>query len=73
MATSLNIDEILSQVKQLDKEDQLTLLHRMDYLLKGSKTEQVQKTRITSLSGMGSEIWKSTDEINNYIEEERQW
>jgi hypothetical protein len=34
MAASLNINNILSQVKQLDKEDQLTLLQRMASLLK---------------------------------------
>jgi hypothetical protein len=73
MAASLNINDILSQVKQLDKEDQLTLLQRMAYLLKRRETKKATSTRLTSLSGVGSEIWKSTDEIDKYIDEERQW
>jgi hypothetical protein len=74
MPASLNINDILSQVKQLDKEDQLTLLQRMAYLLKRRETKKTtSSTRLTSLSGMGSEIWKSQDSIDKYIDEERQW
>jgi hypothetical protein len=73
MAASLNIDDILSQVKQLDKEDQLTLLQRIAYLLKRRETKKTTSTRLTSLTGLGSDIWKSGDEIDKYIEEERQW
>ena len=73
MAASLNINEILSQVKQLDKEDQLTLLQRMAYLLKRRETKKNTSTRLTSLTGLGSDIWKNADEINKYIDEERQW
>ncbi|GAA4752537.1 hypothetical protein [Flavisolibacter ginsenosidimutans] len=73
MATSLNIDDILSQVKQLDKQDQLTLLQRMASLLKRRETKKASSTRLTSLLGMGSEIWKSADNIDKYIDEERQW
>ncbi|RZK05966.1 MAG: hypothetical protein EOO46_15555 [Flavobacterium sp.] len=73
MAASLNINDILSQVKQLDKEDQLTLLQRMAYLLKRKETKRTTSIRLTSLTGLGSSIWKSADEINKYIDEERQW
>ncbi|SHF73555.1 hypothetical protein [Flavisolibacter ginsengisoli] len=74
MPTSLNINDILSQVKQLDKEDQLTLLQRMAYLLKRRETKKATPSaRLTSLSGMGSEIWKSQDSIDKYLDEERQW
>jgi hypothetical protein len=73
MAASLNINDILSQVKQLDKEEQLTLLQRIAFLLKRTETPKTASTRLTSLSGMGSEIWKSTDDIDKYIEGERQW
>jgi len=71
MAASLNLNEILSQVEQLDKEDQLTLL-RMAHLLKKRESGKKSSVRLTSLSGVGSEIWKSTDEIDKYIDEERQ-
>jgi len=73
MAASLNINDILARIKQLDKEDQLTLLQRMVYLLKKKKEKKTTPTRLTLLSGMGSETWKNTDEINQYIDEERQW
>ena len=73
MATSLTVNDILYQVKQLDKEDQLTLLQRMAHLLKGGETEKPASIRLTSLSGLGSEIWKSVDSINKYIDEQRQW
>lgn len=73
MAASLNINDILSQVKQLDKEDQLTLLQRMAYLLKRRETKKTTSNRLTSISGLGGQIWESTDEIDKYIDKERQW
>jgi hypothetical protein len=73
MPASLNINDILSQVKQLDKEDQLTLLQRMAYLLKRRETKKTASARLTSLSGMGSDIWKDSNSMDKYIDEERQW
>ena len=74
MPTSINIEDILSLVKQLNKEEQLTLLQRMAYLLKRRETKKTtSSTRLTSLSGMGSEIWKGQDSIDKYLDEERQW
>jgi hypothetical protein len=73
MAASLNINDILSQVKQLDKEDQLMLLQRMTYLLKRRETKNTMSTRLTSLTGVGNDIWGSAENIDKYIDEERQW
>ncbi len=73
MAASLNINNILSQIKQLDKDDQLTLLQRMTYLLKRKESNDTTPTRLSALSCMGSEIWKSNNDIDKYIDEERQW
>lgn len=73
MAESLNINDILSQVKQLKKEDQLTLLQRIAYLLNRKEAKKAASANLTSLSGLGSEIWKSSVEIDKYINEERQW
>lgn len=73
MSASLNINDILSQVKQLDKEDQLTLLQRLASLLKRTEATKPTSARLTSLSGLGSEIWKSDSDIDSYIDEERQW
>ena len=73
MAASLNINDILSQVKRLDKEDQLMLLQRLASLLKRTESTKEVSMRLTALSGLGSEIWKSTDDIDYYIDGERQW
>lgn len=73
MATSLNINDILSQVKKLDKEEQLNLLERIVLLLKKTEANNKSSLRLKALSGLGSEIWKSTNEIDNYIDRERQW
>jgi hypothetical protein len=73
MAASLNINDILTQVKQLEKEEQLTLLQRLVSLLKQNEITKTASTRLTSLSGLGSEIWKSINNIDSYIDEERQW
>jgi hypothetical protein len=73
MAASLNINDILSQVKQLDKKDQLTLLQRMADLLKNGEAKMTTSVRLSSISGLGSEIWKSVNSIDKYIDEERQW
>lgn len=73
MAGTLNINDILSQVKQLDKDDQFTLLQRLAFLLKRTEATKATSVHLTSISGLGSEIWKSANEIDNYIDEERQW
>lgn len=73
MATSLKINKIISQVRQLNKSDQLTLLQRLVPLLKRIVAAKDTSVRLTSICGVGSEIWKSAGEIDNYIEEERQW
>lgn len=73
MAASSTINEILSQVKQLDQEDQLMLLQQLVSLLKRAEATKTASMRLTSLSGLGSEIWKSPSDIDGYIDEERQW
>jgi hypothetical protein len=49
MAASLNINDILSQVKQLDKKDQLTLLQRMAYLLKRGEVKKADHTNVLAI------------------------
>ena len=73
METFENIDNIIFEVKKLDKKDQINLLKRLLELVK--KTEVPDKgalVNLTSLSGLGSDIWKNTD-IDSYIENERRW
>lgn len=73
MAVSININDILSQVKRLDKQDQLTLLQQLALLLKRAEATKTTSMHLSTLSGLGSEIWKSTDDIDSYIDAERQW
>lgn len=73
MATSLSINDILDQVKQLDKKGRLTLLQRLANLLKRDEASKPGTVSLTSLSGLGSEIWKSTKDIDDHIDGERQW
>lgn len=72
MAASLNINDILSQIKKLDKEDQLNLLQRLVLLLKKTEVSKNTSIYLSSLSGLGSEIWRDTD-MDSYVEGERQW
>jgi len=72
MPTSLNINDILSQVKRLYKEEPLNLLQRLVLLLRKTEIAKTSSLRLTSLSGLGSEIWRNAN-IDKYIDEERQW
>ncbi len=71
MATQLNINDIISQVKKLDNQDRQSLLQQLVLLQKKSDTKS-KSLRLASLSGLHNEIWKDTD-IDKYIDEERQW
>ena len=72
MATTLNIDDILSQVKKMNKEEQNNLLQKLTLLLKKSNANNVARKHLTFLAGLGRDIWKDLD-IDKYIEEERKW
>ncbi len=68
---TLNIHGILSQVRKLDKDERFILLERLISLVrKDDDTEKV--STLSSISGIGSEIWKNVD-VDEYIEQERKW
>lgn len=71
MPTALNIHDILSKVKKLDKEEQLTLLERLVALIR-KEDAQNKPTKLSKITGIGSKVWQSTN-IDEYIEQERQW
>jgi len=71
MNADLNINTILTQVKQLNKADQLSLLEKLALLIRKSEISG-NKTKLSSISGVGSSIWSKTN-IDDYIEQERQW
>ncbi len=70
MSTAINIQEILSKVKELDKEEQVTLLERLAALIR--KDETLKPAKLSNISGIGSKVWKKTN-IDKYVEQERQW
>ncbi len=71
MSAALNVHDILSRVRELDKDEQFTLLERLIALIR--KHENASGTsQLSSISGVGSEIWENTN-IDEYIEQERQW
>ena len=72
MSAKLNISEILSKVKELNKEEQLKLLQQITSIITKDKTKPSTKAKLSEISGIGSKIWKNTD-IDKYVEEERQW
>lgn len=71
MNADLNINTILAQVKQLDKADQLSLLGKLALLIRKTDTTS-SKVKLSSISGIGASIWSKTN-IDEYIEQERQW
>ena len=73
MAASITIQHIITQVKQLDSQQQLTLLKRLASLLKRAESTTAPPKKLTSLSSLGGEIWKGVEDIDRYIDEERRW
>jgi len=71
MPATLSIYDILSKVKMLDKEEQLTLLEMIVALIRKNET-QITPTKLSKISGIGSKVWKHTN-IDEYIDQERQW
>lgn len=67
----LTVNDILSQVRQLDKQEQKNLLERL-VLLISKKESDTNPVKLSSISGIGSEIWSNID-IDKYVESEREW
>ena len=71
MSTVLNLNDILTKVQKLDKEQKLTLLERLIVIIK-KEGVPVKTAKLSTISGVGGNVWKSVD-IDEYIENERQW
>jgi len=71
MPTALNMNDILSQVRRLDKEDQLTLLEKIALLIRRTKSKN-ESVKLSAISGVGSSVWSGTN-IDEYVDGERQW
>jgi len=55
----------------LDNEEQLILLEQNVALIK-KKDAQSTPTKLSIISGLGSKVWSQTN-IDEYIDQERQW
>lgn len=71
MSQTLNIHDIHSKVKKLDKEEQFTLLEQIAALIRKDETSGIP-SKLSEISGIGSKVWKHTN-IDDYIDHERQW
>ncbi len=71
MNAELNMNDILLHVKQMDRSEQLSLVDKIVSLIRKSDSE-LPKTKLSSITGVGSSIWAKTD-IDKFIEEEREW
>jgi len=66
-----NIDNILNQIKQLDYSGRINILEKVVSLIKNEAVVK-KAVKLSSINGLGSEIWENVD-IDKYIEDERQW
>lgn len=71
MPTALNINDILSKVKELDQDEQLTLLEKLTSLIRKNEATK-PAAKLSKISGVGSKIWKKIN-IDEFIDQERQW
>ena len=63
------LNQILSQVQELQPDDQLRLLEELAALVRQQYAAR-PKHRITEFKGLGKEVWRKID-VEKYIEEER--
>jgi hypothetical protein len=70
MNAELNLNEILSQIKKLNKPDQATLLKKIAAMIQKGTTSPSAK--LSEISGLGSSVWHNVN-IDEYVDSERQW
>lgn len=71
MAKTIDIQDILSKIQLLGKDEQLALLRKLVLIVRKTETTN-EDVALSSISGIGSDIWKGTD-IDKYVESEREW
>lgn len=72
MSASENVKDIFIKVRDLNQEEQLSLLGRLVKLIHKSQDASTSQYRLTNLAGLGSEVWVDTN-IEEYLDGERQW
>ncbi|GAA4301031.1 hypothetical protein [Compostibacter hankyongensis] len=71
MQATIDINDILSKVKQLNEEEQLTLLEKIALLIRKTAVKN-KKVGLSAISGVGGAVWNDIN-IDKYVDEERQW
>ena len=71
MNAELKLDEILSQVKKLNKPDQVTLLKKISAIVR-KRDKGDNQVKLSEISGLGAALWHGIN-IDQYIDDERQW
>lgn len=71
MSATINLNDILSKVRELNKEEQFTLLERLIALIRRSDTTS-PPVKLSKISGIGSKVWGKMN-IDEFIDQERQW
>ena len=72
MPASTEIQKILKQVSLLDQDSKIILVEKILKQMKKRGRRAKPVSTLTSLKGMGSEIWRDKN-IDKYVEDERQW
>lgn len=66
-----HINRIVNDIQLLDHYARLEILEKLVHLLKRSESQEPKKERsLLDLSGLGKEIWETTD-ADTYLEQER--
>jgi len=68
---TISIGNIVSQIKKLNHSEKINILEKVVFLIK-NESAGGERITLSSINGLGSEIWKETD-IDKYVENERQW
>ncbi|PSR53403.1 hypothetical protein AHMF7605_07610 [Adhaeribacter arboris] len=69
--STAEIENILNQVKKLDYLGRISILEKIILLIE-NEAHNKELVKLSSLNGLGSEIWKNVD-IDKFVENERQW
>lgn len=69
--TTISIADIINQIKRLNHSEKINILEEVVSLIKNESIAG-EWIPLSSLNGLGSEIWKDAD-IDEYIANERLW
>ena len=72
MDTSVNINQIVNQIEKLDYNNKISILARLVNLLK-REGKVSHPSSITSLKGLGKDVWQKIDTASYISAERKSW